>query len=268
MMKHIDFECYKVAAKLPLAVFRSYLGVKQQPHRSEYLEIKGGSLAQVMKYGKEEQSVFLFSFGCVTFVQFSPDEIRLFLHFMDALMKPGRNSALAGREALSFDVSGEGLFRLREQDAEEMRFSPLVVPTLAAALAKLTALSAMEEDVLTIFDEAESFVDRMQRGRLNIRAVKYAKEMAKILRFQYDSAYCIRIFERCDLAEQYLESRVLFDRFMEEHQYRQRIQVLQQKTDALHRTFDTFLTLSQNWQENRELYIEIALLAIFPFFYL
>ena len=267
-MQRIDFDCYKVAAKIPLVPFAFYFGLQEQSHRKEYLEIKEDCLARIIKYNRVEQSVYIFECGCITFVNFNAEEMHIFFHFMDTISKLNKQLYFDCRQSFSISVEDKNAFCLVEQTAELEELNAVVIPTIGIALAKLTALVVMEEELKKIFDEAEVFVERMQKGKINIRAIKYARETAKILRFEYNSAYCIRIFERCDIANSFIESRILFDRFLENFEYRKRIKVLQQKMAALHDIFNLFIVLSQNWQEDFELYIEIFLLAIFPFFYL
>lgn len=268
-MRQINFNCYKIAAKIPLASFALFLGVQEMPHHKEYMEIKRDYLTQILKYDKEEQAVFLFEFGCITFVNFNLEEIRTFSVFMDKFLKNSkRQTFIRFHQPFSISVDDQNSFHLFGASSSINKFSGIVIPTIGIALAKLTALMAIEENLNLIFDETENLVNRMQNGKINIKAAKYAKEMAKILRFEYDSAYCIHVFERCDIANSFLESRILYDQMIENFNYRKRINILQQKMDALHYIFKTFMSFSQNWQENRQLYIEIALLALFPLFYL
>jgi len=269
IMNTIHFNCYKIATKITLIAFAHDLGVLELPHHKEYMEINGDSLAKILKHAIGEQTVYVFEFGCVTCVNFNADEIQTFSLFMDQYFHNNkRQTLLKYNQLFSISVDDQSLFHLFPDNSSLNQFSPIVIPTIAIALAKLIALSAMEENLDVIFDETEGFVNRMQNGKINIKAAKYAKKMAKVLRFEYDSAYSIRVFERCDIANNILESRLLYDQLMQKFQYTKRITILQQKMETVHTIFTAFLSYSQNWQENRELYIEIALLALFPLFYL
>lgn len=268
IMRTIHFNCYKIATKIPLIPFAHDLG-QELPHHREYTEIYGDCLARILKHGIKEQTAYVFEFGCVTFVNFNTDEIQTFSLFMDQYFHNNkRQTFLKYNQFFSISVDDQNSFHLFYDDSTIIEFSPIVIPTISIALAKLMALSAMEENLDIIFDETEGFVNRMQNGKINIKAAKYAKKMAKVLRFEYDSAYSIRVFERCDIANNVLESRILYDQLMRKFQYTKRIRILQQKMETVHTIFTAFLSYSQSWQENRELYIEIALLALFPLFYL
>ena len=265
-MKQISLDCYRIGNSLPLDELRKFLGMKETPRRREYIALEGDNLAKVLKYSREDQAAYLFHYGCITFVNCSTDEMRSVLHFVTAGFGSG-SSEPPYREAFSFIVDDENRYSLFD-GTPSVPFDRFVVPTLANALAKLTALAVMEEEVGKTFDDAESFISRMGRGHVNLKAARYAREVAKIVRFQFNSAYTVRIFERCDIADIHVEARALYDLLMAHFEYGERIGVLHQKISALEDIFSMFIGLSQKWQENRELYIEIALLALFPLFYL
>lgn len=265
-MKRIAFDCYRIGHALPLSALRSFLGMKESTRRRQYIALEGDSLALILKYTREDQAAYLFNYGCVTFVGCSTDEIRSILHFITSGFCPDYTGS-SYHETFSVEVNDDGRYRLFE-DAADAPFDRFVVPTIANALAKLTALSVMEEDIGKTFDDAETFIRRMGHGRVNLHAIKYAREVAKIVRFQYGSAYTIRVFERFDIADAHINARALYDAFTAHYEYRERIEALRQKIGALEDIFRMFISLSQKWQENRELYIEIALLALFPLFYL
>jgi|AGTN01.3.fsa_nt_gi Uncharacterized conserved protein len=265
-MKRIAFDCYRIGNSFPLGALRAFLGMKETPRRREYIALEGDSLAQILKYAREGQAAYLFHYGCVAFVNCSTDERRSVLHFITSGFCPD-NTGFSYHEAFAVEADDAGRYRLFE-GASSAPFDRFVVPTLANALAKLTALAVMEKEIGRTFDDAEAFINRMGRGRVNLHAAKYAREVARIVRFQFNSAYAVRIFERCDIADAHIDARALYDRFMAHFEYAGRIDALRQKIDALEDIFRMFISLSQKWQENRELFIEIALLALFPLFYL
>lgn len=241
--------------------------MKETPRRREYIRLEGDSLAQVLKYSRPGQAAYLFPYGCVTFVSCNTDEMRSVLHFITSGFGT-EGAAPYYHEAFSLEVDDKGGYSLFEGAPQRGAMDSFTVPTIANALAKLTSLAVMEEEVGRTFDEAETFIQRMGRGKINLKATKYAREVAKIVRFQYDSACIVRVFERCDIADAHIGARALYDDFMAHFEYGERLHALRQKIGALEDIFRIFLSLSQKWQENRELYVEIALLILFPLFYL
>jgi required for meiotic nuclear division protein 1 len=241
--------------------------MKETPRRREYILLEGDGLAQVLKYARENQVAYLFHYGCVVFVNCSTDEMRSMLHFVVSGFCSG-SAASYYHESFFLEADDENHYCLFEGALEHLPMDCFVIPTIANALAKLTALAVMEEEIGKTYDEAETFIVHMGRGRINLKAKRYAAEVAKIVRFQYNSAYSVRIFERYDIADAHIGARTLYDAFMAHFEYGERIDALRQKIAALEDIFRIFLSLSQSWQENRELYIEIALLILFPLFYL
>jgi uncharacterized Rmd1/YagE family protein len=264
----IAFDCYRIAGALPLAALRTFLGLKETPRRREAIRLEGQNLERLLKYAREGQAVYLFPYGCAAFVNCSADEIRTVLRFLTTGFDIDE-AAEYYREAFTLEVheaDGEASYSLFGDIP--LAFDAFTVQTLVSALAKLTALAVMEEEVGRTFDDAESFIARMGRGRMSLKARKYAREVARIVRFQYDSACIVRVFERCDIADAHLGARALYDEFMAHFEYGDRLHALREKIRALEDIFRVFLTLNSKWQENRELYVEIALLVLFPLFYL
>ena len=205
-MRRITFDCYRIGNSLPLSALRAFLGMKETPRRREYILLEGESLAQVLKYERENQAAYLYHYGCAVFVNCSTDEMRSMLHFIVS----GFCSGSAGsyyHESFSIEADDENHYCLFEDASERLPLDRFVVPTLASALAKLTALAVMEEEIGKTYDDAETFIAYMGRGRVNLKAKRYAAEVARIVRFQYNSAYTVRIFERCVTSRRRISER-------------------------------------------------------------
>lgn len=262
--KQIYLNGYRVGRSIPLAKASARLLGGSAPRHHEYLELRGDILRLYLENAREDQALYLFPYGCVVSVNMSFNALR---RLMDALPLAAEHPArLSHHEAHTLRIDG-GMLTLFEGEAP-FACDESCVPVTANALAKLSALSFMEERISRIYDDAEHFITGMRRGRLRFRAVPYAREIAKLLRFQHTSAFHVRVFERCGIADAHADARRLYDRFMAANEYDKRISILREKAESLGNIFRLLLPLSQNWQESGLLYAEILFLAIFPLFYL
>lgn len=82
-MDSINFSCYLIAPKLPLNKLVEFFKMHRHLSWEEYIVLKGMHLEPILKYATEHKQVYLFEFGCVTFVNFSHAEIHVFIDYLD-----------------------------------------------------------------------------------------------------------------------------------------------------------------------------------------
>ncbi len=266
-MRQLHLDSYRLGQSIPLARVASQLDGSALPRRREYLELRGDTLRSLTGQNREDQAVYLFRFGCVVFVNMSDSDIQRFLGLLPLNVETPADPLLGNHEAHTLTVDDDGTLVFHD-GSPAVTFSAANISAAANALAKLSALAFMEERISRIYDDAEGFMSRMRSGRLRFRALLYAGEISKLLRFQYISAFNVRVFERCDIADAHIDVRRFYDLFMAAYEYQDRIRILRDKTEALDGIFRLLIPLSQNWQESRTLYAEIFFLAMFPLFYL
>lgn len=266
-MRQFFLESYRLGSSIPLARVASQLDGSVLPRRQEYMELRGEPLRSLSGQSREDQAVFVFRFGCAVFVNMSETDKQRFLGLLPLSLENPSDPLLGNREAHTLTVSDDGMLTFVD-DAPPVIFDTAYIAAAANALAKLSALAFMEERISRIYDDAEGFMARMGRGRMQFRALAYAGEIAKLMRFQYINANNVRVFERFDIADAHIDVRRFYDLFMAAYEYQGRIRILRDKTQALDDIFRLLIPMSQNWQESRTLYAEIFFLAMFPLFYL
>lgn len=268
--KTIRWNCYKVAASLPLMPIASVLGVEEALKRKKYIKIEGRQLASIIRHEKDDKEVFLFEFGCVTAVNFTSEDNGRLMDFLKSINSSVSSSLLTCyHQAYYIELNELGMYRPFQKNQTELNYDDYVVSVIAAALAKNTALFSLENEMNNLLDKSEGIIERLKRAKLNINVLKYGREIAAMLRFQYNSAYSARVFDRVDSAKVSHSAKKLYDGFMQEYSFVERLNVVRKKTDELRRIFDMYSALSQSWKENRLLYLEIFLLALFtlPYFF-
>ena len=260
----INWNCYKVAPSLPLMAIASFFGFEKPIKWKKNITLCGSQLASILKYTDDRKSVFLFEFGCITFVNTTTEEIRRILDFLQSISCNISSDLLVRyHHSFSIQIDESGMYSPFSKKPGLYSYDEDVVPVTAAALAKDAELFFLEDEMETLLDKSESVIDRLRRAKLNITTLKYSREISLMLRFQYNSAYSVRVFDRSDAADSSLSAKNLYDEFMADCSFRDRLDVLQQKSDELYRIFNIYSTLSQSWKENRLLYFEILLLVMF-----
>ncbi len=260
----IKWNCYKVAPSLPLMAIASFFGFEDPIKWKKNIKLDGNQLASVLKYADNRKAVFLFEFGCITFVNITTEENRRILEYLESISCNIASDLLVRyRYSFSIHINESGMYHPFLKKQGLLLYDEDVVPVISAALAKDTQLFWLEDEMENLLDKSESVIDRLRRAKLNINTLKYSRELALMLRFQYNSAYSVRVFDRSDAANSSLSAKNLYDEFMADCCFHDRLDVLQQKSDELHHIFNIYSILSQSWKENRLLYFEILLLVLF-----
>lgn len=260
----INWNCYKVAHSLPLLQIASFFSAEEPLKWKKYIKIDGHQLTSVLKCGNQQKSVFLFEFGCITFVNFTQEEKGRMFDLFESISCHMSNDLLSRyHETFQVQINKLKMFQPFPESTEPLEYNDCVVPVIATALAKDTALSSLEDDIDNLLDESEGIIESLRRAKLNINVIKYARKIATLLRFQYNSANSVRVFDRSDTANSSIAAKQLYNEFMKACSFSERVNVLRQKSGELRHIFDMYASLSQSWKENRLLYFEIFLLALF-----
>ncbi len=252
--KRIIFDCCKAAQKFSLLRLSDFFGISEFFKWSDCLKIDGKALAIIFKYIDLEKTIFIFDYGCIVFVNFILEEEKMI--FFDFL------------RSLSFNINNDFIIKYRSSFILSENFEDVegeseeYISLIAGILAKDTALAYLEENANVLLDESESIVESLKRAKLNISAVKYAKKIAPMLKFQYSGAYFTKVFLSNDKFHSEAAKK-FYENLGAEYLFNERIKALEQKTNELRRVYGAYFSISQSWKENRLLYFEIALLAVF-----
>lgn len=264
-MKKITFRSYKTNPHFLLNQLAHFFQINKYLKWKSYLVIQGQSLDNILKYHSEVKQVYIFQFGCITFVNFEEEEVSLFLEYFSSLVgEIDFSNLLTDAESYSLYLDQQQSFVLDEMKKERIPFQSYHSALFASILAKSSALNKIEREINVLFDEVEYFVKQLEKGRLVIRTTQFRAILAKILRFEYDMMYGIRIFDRDVQNQQYSLSKAIYDELAKEYELEDRFQGIQSKIKDLRAIIKEYSTLSYRVVSNRNLWLEIFLLGLFP----
>jgi uncharacterized Rmd1/YagE family protein len=263
-MNVIMFNTFKVASRLPLVQVASYFNIKNDAWK-EYVKIDSEEIEKILKYVSSSKSVYLYKYGCITFVNFKYHEIQQFFEYLNKIYVDLDNKLISKfSETHVMTVDNDGMVRLWE-DAEELYpFNDTMVDTAATVLAKSTELHKIETELNNVLDEAENLINYLNIGRLRANSRKVISIIAQCTRFKYRSIESVRLLDRPPEVDKTIETKQVFNELSEFFELNDRYVTMQSRTDVLDSITAEYFSYKSDQAERRLLIFEIMLLAIFP----
>jgi len=299
-MRTVQFISYKIASIISLDSITGFFRLPLPESWEDCVILGEQQLAEVYKFSMPSKKIFIFQFGCVTFENFHSDEVSEFLQYLHLIIGNLDYKMLARyNESHTILLSDALSVSLLNESSRTFPFSASMVYMIAVVLAKSAALSKIETDVDLLLDEAENFIAMMssssaipsqlstilsrpfvilntvknliarpQNGISISITRKYASTMAHIVKFEYDTAVGIKIFDRPAETNRDQNLRSAYDELSNYYELEDRYEVLQKKVGELRSISRSYSTLRYWRQENRLILFEVFLLILFPLSYL
>lgn len=267
-MKTISFVSFKIAPSLPLSTIAHFFKISKPLCRKQYILLTEEHISITLKYNVSHKRVYLFDFGCVTFVNFGNDEIRVFIQYLESIVETINYTLFAKFfETHTITVTEQNICRLFEASEQYMHYDDNISDIAAVVLAKSAALNKMEYDLNELMDKYEIFIINLQNGNLRLNPIKSVKAIAQILKIECNSISSIKIFDRPKHKDHLLRLNKAYDDLAKYFEFEDRFNIVQNKLSDLRNVINIHSTvgLRQNMQN---LYIlEIILLGFFPLSY-
>lgn len=268
-MKTVRFTSYKTSSGIDLKKVAALFRLPSPKSWEDCITLGEQQLAEIYKYKLLSKKIYIFEFGCVTFENFHTGETGEFFRFFQLI--PGNlDYKMLARynESLVIKIVEDHSVSLWNGSIRTFSYSDSLAGIVSMVLAKSVALSKIEADVDLLLDEAESFIIKLQSGSLNTGNRKFASTMAHILRFEYDSAASVKIFDKPSEANSGLAQRGAYNELAIYYELEDRYDVLEKKVDELRNIARSYSVLRYWRRENRLILFEVFLLALFPLSYL
>lgn len=269
-MSIIMFNTFKVANKLPLVQIASYFNYKKDTvNWREYIKISSDEIEKIFKYGSRNKSVYLYKYGCITFVNFKYHEIQYFFEYLTRLYIELNNTLITKfSETHVMTVNKNKLVNIWEDSEEQYLISEALVDIVATVLAKSVELNKIEIELNNVLDESEQLIDYLNKGRLRANSQKVISIIAKCTRFKYRSIESVRLLDRPPEFNMSMELRKIFDDVSNFYELNDRYITILSRTDVLDSITKEYFEYKSSQAETRLLMFEILLLAMFPLMYL
>lgn len=266
-MKNVYFICYKVASSLPLEKIAAFLKTQMTFSWKEYIELKDKQLDIILKTDSEDKSVYLFKYGCISFVNFSRNDIYDFLKYIELIIgKIDYRLFYNYHESHILEIDDDLCCNIGKKNNTIIKYTNGINHIIAIILAKSVEMFVFDVKLSKLLSNAEKFIVFLQEGRLKWYRKKSCLIISKILRFEFDSINSVRILDRPMFAEQSIKAKEIYDGLMEYFGISDRFKILQNKINNLREITELYTSLSQNQMEYRLIMFEILLLLLFPLF--
>ncbi|WP_058301164.1 RMD1 family protein [Gorillibacterium timonense] len=261
----LRFKSCVIGSSIDLDKPASFFRIERTVSWKEYLELNEAHLERILQKPCPGKRVYLFEYGCATFLDLDEGEQQTFYEFLAGLVDE-IDYAMVARytESHVLEVDEEGEFSPWDGSPLRFRVEESILPLVASLLAKSAALTKIEADVDDHLDQSEQLIDNLQRGRLRFNKRSSSSVLAKFLKFEFDSILTIRIFDRTTAEGDSWNSRSLYDALAEHYELNDRYEVIESKMGSLRTAMKTHNSLSFESNENRLYVWEIFLLLLFP----
>ncbi len=265
-MSIIMFNTFKAAKRLPLVQVASYFNLKKDAAGwKEYIKIGSDEIEKIFMYGTRNKSVYLYKYGCITFVNFKYHEIQYFFEYLAKIYVELDNNLLSKfSETHIMTVDKDGLVRLWEDSDELYMFNDILIDIAATVLAKSIELYKIETELNRVLDESEQLINYLNIGRLRANSQKVVSIIAQCTRFKYRSIESVRLLDRPSEFNKTIENRKIFDDMSIFYELDDRYATMLSRTDVLDSITEEYFSYKSGQSERRLLMFEILLLSIFP----
>lgn len=264
-MEKIIFSTYKVAARLPLAKISSFFNIKHDTGWKEYIKIDGIEIENILKYDSSRKTVYLYKYGCITFIEFNQNEIYIFLEYLKKIYVDLDNELLSQfNETHTIYLSSDNNVILWEYSEEEFHYHNKTDDIVASVLAKSTELYKIESELSNVLDEAGKLISYLNKGYLRANTKKVISIIAKCIRFKYRSIESVRLLDKPSEFNRTIESRQTFDVIGEFFELNERYIILSNRMDILDSITGEYFSFRSKQAEKRLILFEVLLLCLFP----
>lgn len=219
--------------ELPLSRIAQAVGITKKLKWEEPLFLQGAPLNRLLPAAHSDQKVYLYPFGSLVFVDFSPGDILLFLQSL---------------QVHSFPLSPEAAHRFREEYhvtwgsdrlavGNDLLRIPAVNPSyeeiVATVLAKSVALEAIEIQVDALLDEIETTIAQLHQGKLSTSDTDLARLFGRILEHKLTSVSSLMLLDKPDSTWEDEQASLIFSQLHQLFELTARFDIIRHKSDTL-----------------------------------
>ncbi len=270
-MKTADLKATVVANEINLNAIAAHFGINRKFKWEDVLYLNSGQLKGIVR-DVENKKVYIFHFGSMVFVNLTVHEIRDVLNYLKKLDKSLLvKTALQYTEEYTIEVS-EGKYKVENECIVIPEDKHFYFEIISMILAKSVAMKKIEMDIDAVFDKIEEIMERLNKGRLNIKDGQLSNLSAKILTFKYNTVSYIMLLDKPDIVWDNTDAEKAYADLSLLFELEERYEKVRHKTETLMDITEMFATLSHAKRGSRLemmiiilILIEIILMLIFEF---
>ncbi len=267
-MENIIFNTYKVASRLPLTKIAKYFNKTQDVAWKEYIKIEEQEIENILKYNSSNKAVYLYKYGCITFLNFNQNEIYIFLEYLKQIYVYLDSKLFSKFNESHMIISFDDYIILWEGSNTEIQYHKKLYDIVASILAKSIELYKIETELSDVLDEAGKFISYLNKGYLRANNKKVISIIVKCIRFKYRSIESVRLLGIPLEFNKTIELRKIFDMMSDYFELNERFLVLSNRMNVLDSITKGYFEFRNKKSERRLLMFEILLLCLFPLIHL
>ncbi|WMJ78846.1 MULTISPECIES: RMD1 family protein [unclassified Sedimentibacter] len=258
---------FKVAARISLIQVASHFNFKQDAGWKEFIKIGSSELEKVFMYSIKDKYVYLYKYGCITFVNFKHHEIFYFFEYLSKIYVDIDNTMLSKfTDTYVLNVSDNSMVNLDGVE-ENYEFSGIMLDIISTVQAKSTEIHKIEAELNKVLDDAEKLINYLNKGRLIANSRNVISTIAQCTRFKYRTIESVRLLDRPPEFSKTIETRNLFNIVSKSFELDDRYLDMLNRMEVLDSITEEYFNFKHNQSEKRLLIFEIILLALFPIMY-
>ncbi|MEW9050450.1 MAG: RMD1 family protein [Neobacillus sp.] len=264
-MNPLTFKAFAITNEIDLNKIANNCGIPKKFTWEEPLILKGKILGSILHKDVDEwQSVLVFSFGSIVFINHTNEEDIESLFKYIQTFEPDLDRKNAGKYTDDYSL------HIKETENIELTDEYVVIPEyedfypelISTVIAKSVALEKTEEQLGKIHDKLETMIDRLEKGKLRVGNKELARTTAKIVRHEYNTLAYIMILDKPDITWTSSSASDFYDQMVEFFELNDRYKILKSKTEILYNIMDGFSTISHSI---RGLFVEWTIVILILF---
>lgn len=258
-METKSIKAFSLCNEISLDKISSHFGINKKFKWEDSLTLREEHLKGILPV-PEEKSAVIFPFGSAVFVNMEHHEIVDVVNYLKKIESNLKNADYRFGESYMLKIGAEEpSVGFNSMSVKEFKKHHSEI--LATILAKSVALDKVETDLNGLLDEAESIVDLLERGILNISDEKNAKMSARILGFKFDTISYIMLLDKPDITWENQEAESLYMQLSPFFELSERYEKIQAKTEILMDITQVFGSLTQQKRGNKLEWLVIILIG-------
>ncbi len=261
-MEHVvNIDCFKISNKLNLALLKSYFDISA--NTSDYIQLGSYTVSNIIKVYSSSKSLFIYNYGCIVFVNFTPGEINLTLKYLESIIGIVDYKLISAfSERLRLLINDSRIMQVNSLPCS-CEYNKDILSFACKLISRSTALASLEVQVINILDKAENIVVDLQKLKLRAKTKSFLLNLAHIARFQHSTIKALGLYDNSFPIKRNTNIRNFFNILSQYYEIEERTGILESKIDEVSKLVTSYATLSYNRQEIRLLLFECILLSIF-----
>jgi len=255
------FTAFALNGELDLNRLAAKLGMSRRFRWEEPMKLNPATFAPAVAGAPE--AVYLYYFGGLVFRNCNADLISRFLdglpHHADFLKE---QRPLTFHEEYRLEVDPQRQPTVTDVVAVMPRCNQIFLDIVCFVIAKSVALERIEDRIDGVFDDVETLIAKLDRGKLELPDKDLARLASSILSFKLHSIAHIMVLEKPDITWDNADADNFYDTMAGLFELKQRYQEIKHKSETLLDMTHVFTSLSHAKRAARLEWIIIVLIAI------